>query len=215
MRLLMPRLEKSYFVRTQAGQGSVGGLRGFIMGGTGTSFQGPNWQCTQSRGRCFRPVDSLRYQQSQRVFFARVADGKTLALAIENGRVLDLASYYQRLILGTLSQNCNNLFKYSVAEEYTQSARFPEDDQWPSLTFLRKVGTTNFPPFNALFSAQSPELLANLASNGTGLNGHQNEGENSHIKLLPLPESIDSTLVLIPPTKQKTTRIFSAGYTMC
>ena len=39
---------------------TLGGLLGLIMGGSSTCFQERNSQCTRSRGRCFRPVNSLK-----------------------------------------------------------------------------------------------------------------------------------------------------------
>ena len=96
-------------------------------------------------------------------------------------------------MLNVFSSNCDKLFKFSIVEDYTQNARFPEDDKWPEISFPPKSALTHTLQFPALLSAISHKPFSGrLSYKGVPVGG-QNVDQAPENQFSPSAECRDIT----------------------
>lgn len=96
------------------------------------------------------------------------------------------------------SLNCNKIFKYSIIEDSTANARFPEDEQWPRRSFSPTSVVVDVLPFPTLLSESPPEPMKMQSSDKGNPSSYQNTDQAQNLNAEPKENAaIDTTNPLL------------------
>ena len=107
------------------------------------------------------------------------------------------------------SLNCNKIFKYTIIEDHTAMARFPEDDQWPQTSFSPTPFVVDVLQFPTLLSESPPEPTKRQSSDKGNPSSYQITDQAQNLKAEPKEIApIDTTNPLLYNEERAFRRVY-------